>query len=296
MSMRVSSGSCIVSLACIGALLSVREETLDEVVDCGSTDRWTMRETNLGAGAYGAVRQVVNARGEEYAIKSVHSAASKSELQNEIAALSNFDGCPGVVQMKDERPCDATGQRINDAYVMNLYQQDLEKYMQSNSNCFGYIFIEVVQAIVCMHSRHWIHADIKPKNVFLNIPLSTGAKCSDPGWQVGVGDFGLSLRIGSQGDQFPGNASNYSYLHPWMFGKSTFLAEEQVDWYSVFVLYCDLLEKLVKRATNLNSLSKDRLKFVAQSKGFTEFDHVWDNVLKMESTDGRSDCFKKSRS
>lgn len=236
------------------------------------------------------MRQVVNAQGKQYAIKSVHSAANRSELQNEITALKDFIGCPGVVQMKDERPCDATGQPINDAYVMKLYQKDLEKYMQSNSDCFGYIFIKVVQAVVCMHSRNWIHADIKPKNVFLNIPWNTRATCSDSGWQVGVGDFGLSLRKGSHGDQFDANASQYRYLHPGMFGSSTFEAQEQYDWHSVFHLYCKLWENL--KGKNLNSLTKTILNKVAQSKGLTNFDDVWVNDLKMKSADGLSDCKK----
>jgi len=270
----------------------VREETLDKVEGCGSTDRWKMQTKSLGTGTYGAVQQVKNAQGKQYAIKSVLKAANRSELENEITALRHFERCPGVVKMIDESPCDETGQRIKDAYVMELYQQDLHTYMHSNLICFGYIFVEVLRAVDCMHSHGWIHADIKPNNVFLNTPLITSAtECSDPGWQVAVGDFGLSHPIGSHFDQFPGNASEFQYLHPHMFGSESVEAKQEFDWYSLIALYCDLMEQYVTRKPTMISLNEEALKKVAEAKGFTAFDDMWYENMNL-GRGGKDVCFE----
>jgi len=299
--MHVSSGSSSVLLASICTLLGKREERYDEVKPgCGTTDRWfwEFRGPKLGAGTYGAVRQVQNGQGQLYAMKEAVQTQYYEQLENEINALRAFDGCPGVVKLKDGRPCKKTTDKpIAHAYVMDLYQQDLGNYMKEKPVCFGYIFVEVMQAVHCMHSRDWIHRDIKPDNVFLSTPSEHPWECSDPGFQVGVGDFGMSVKIGSSHRRVnPNRRDNYPYMHPDMFGSQKFKAAAELDWHSVHVLYCDLLEKLVswdlEKGENhelyMKSLNKDELERVATLKGFTAFEDVWVNHLK--SPEGNSEC------
>jgi len=296
--MNLSLWAFIALLATVPSPSGVRQEEHHGMQPlCGTTDRWTVQthKDKVGEGSYGSVQEVKNKQGDTYVMKKARSEKNTTELKNEIGVLGKIKDCPGVVKMKDKKPCDSSDSPIANAYVMDKYKKDLHKYIEditSPPKCFGYIFIEVLRAVRCMHSQNLIHKDIKTKNVFLSTPRDIQNKnewsCSDEGFQVAVGDFGMTAETGTEADQFNQNPSNFSYMHSSMFGKGKVEAVEHLDWHSVFELYCTMMAKLKSWADKngkshqlfMKSLNEDSLRSVAVSKGFTDdFDDVWLNEL-----------------
>jgi len=235
----------------IPASIRLLQDYYDAMQSCGSDHRWTFEEMTEGEGAYGSVKQVINMRAEKYALKQATSDKLTAEIRREVEVLKSIQDCPSIVNFQDGAPCDAWNVKIPNAYVMDQYDQDLDRYMTSAAppKCYGYIFIEVMRAVECMHNSGWMHRDIKPANIFLTTrgdeANSDSWKCKD--LQVGIGDFGMAVRGGTEHHQLEETQQTH-YQHESMFGNGTYTAVEAHDWHSVYVLYCEMLDKLRSKA------------------------------------------------
>lgn len=116
--------------------------------------------------------------------------------------------------------------------VMDLYTQNLDElYRQGNQPSRDVtlsIFSQIAQAILFVHSNHYVHRDLKPKNILVRT-------VDEDNLEVAVGDFGLCRRIeGSTG--FNGNCGTPPYnTAPELFSST------KLDMWSLGILMFEIL-------------------------------------------------------
>ncbi|KAK2951276.1 putative Casein kinase I [Blattamonas nauphoetae] len=125
-------------------------------------------EYRIGAGAFGSIyKGTVPGTTEEYAVKLESASAKMPQLMYECKLYKHLAGGPGIPNIK------WYGREGNyNVMVMDLLDKSLEDLMQKGEKKFSLkTTIMVADQMICrieyLHSRDYIHRDIKPDNFLM---------------------------------------------------------------------------------------------------------------------------------
>lgn len=141
----------------------------------------------LGRGSYGRVFKVVSPSGETFVVKQMYD-----HFDRESAGADLVRGIPGTCQVVASN--DATSSLLmtyaGESNLMRYYGgMPFMEHDKQSIAFFLRMFATVVKAVGSLHTRGYIHGDIKPENIVVN---------SYTGVQTLV-DFGLVSREGGRG-------------------------------------------------------------------------------------------------
>jgi serine/threonine protein kinase len=147
----------------------------------------------LGLGSSSMVYLVEDIQtNRRYAMKLPHRSTSKDELEHEISIYHDLVGCPGILPMHffglfATRPVLLLEPHVPlHQLVKSMREMDLNAWAGA-----------LVSALRVLHSKGFIHRDVKPSNLFLSESTN----------QVFLGDFGFACRVGTTSDGFCGTES-----------------------------------------------------------------------------------------
>lgn len=185
----------------------------------------------LGRGSFGSVYKTVK-DGREMAVKVIRkNCAPPSEVQREVRLLKLVKGHPHVVEID---------------YVTD-YNEFLLIYMEycDQGHLLGYIkrrsplldeminfFLQIVEAVMFIHSKEVIHRDIKPTNVLMKTVNGTVV--------VKLGDFGVGNVAATLG-YFKTCIGSLNYMAPEVIeGKERYTYTADV--YSLGIVYKKIMD------------------------------------------------------
>jgi tRNA A-37 threonylcarbamoyl transferase component Bud32 len=187
----------------------------------------------IGKGSFGEI-QCVSIRGidKKFAMKSLtkNSVARRNLLRlitAEKKVMANFVH-PFMVGLHH------SFQTRSKLYMVMDYceKQDMGKYIRQNGTLTEHqakiLMCELILAIKAMHSKNFIHRDIKVDNIFV-----------DSDGHVKLGDFGLTKELKSSRCQTDSFCGSIAYLPPEIVKRKTH--GKSVDWYLLGELLYELI-------------------------------------------------------
>jgi serine/threonine kinase 33 len=159
---------------------------------------------------------------------------------------------------------------LTELFKLILYEQDI--------HC---IFKQIVLALVYIHKNNIYHKDLKPNNIFMNVPRELDGKFDIKDIQIKIGDFGFSKQLEK--------LENLDSLNETLCGTPLYLAPEilinhsytdKSDLWSLGIILFELIFhyypfgepktqlELIKRITNFAESNKDIIEF---SKTFSPY-------------------------
>ncbi len=111
----------------------------------------------------------------------------------EAVIAERFMGCRGVAQLLDSFL--GTGSKKSWCLVYDRHGDSLSKVLELGPlPPLGVkaIFADVLTGLACVHKAGFVHADVKPPNIFVR---TGGHGPSDAGWSAVVGDLGSAVEV-----------------------------------------------------------------------------------------------------
>lgn len=223
---------------------------------------WRVPETwelvrALGSGSYGAVAAFQD-NGHGFAVKKVHGVFDNPivalRTMREIRILAHFNH-PNILGIESVQ-CE--GGRFSDIYIcLELCDADLnhlihgtkQKLTDFQMQCITY---QILRGLLCLHTAHVIHRDLKPGNVLVT---SNGV--------VKIGDLGLSRCVGSDGDDRDEEVLTEYVVTRWYRAPEVVLtACRYTNSVDVWSLGCILAEMLTKRRLFEGKDSLDQIRTI----------------------------------
>eukprot|EP01080_Neovahlkampfia_damariscottae_P011996 gene11996-5396_t len=182
------------------------------------------------------IEKMIYCSEERYVYRVKHKSTNKSyALKRFTIDIFDFNNALHevvlLIQLKNELICELIDFFVqedveNDQYLLSMimpfYDQDLMKYITLNEmteELIRKILIQLCHGIDFIHSKGYIHRDIKPQNVFLKFDDKNEIK------EIHIGDFGLSCEssMNTMRKTKVGTKSNYLLF---MFNLSDYFAPE----------------------------------------------------------------------
>jgi len=111
----------------------------------------------------------------------------------EAVIAERFMGCRGVAQLLDAFSC--SGSKKSWCLVYDLHGDSLSQILELGpvpARGVRVIFGDVLTGIACIHKAGFVHADVKPPNIFVR---RSGHGPSDAVWSAVVGDLGSAVEV-----------------------------------------------------------------------------------------------------
>eukprot|EP00742_Colponemidia_sp_Colp-10_P004008 GILJ01004275.1.p1 GENE.GILJ01004275.1~~GILJ01004275.1.p1 ORF type:complete len:647 (+),score=74.74 GILJ01004275.1:60-2000(+) len=157
----------------------------------------------LGSGGFGNVFQVSQDE-NHYACKTMRNHVKSNYLQHEADCLEALQGLPHVPRLVNEVR-DANNQVV--ALVMEPVGEPLRQWVANQDrksshfdDCIGHILNQLVEIVRNVHSKGWVHEDIRPSNIIISSLSDTALP------NVTLIDWGLAAKIGTTRENHFGEA------------------------------------------------------------------------------------------
>ena len=119
------------------------------------------------------------------------------DAAEEAIVAERFMGCPWVAQLLDAFACSRP--KLGWCLVYEFHGTSLSTVMSKGQLAVIVvrdIISDVLKGILCIHKAGFIHADLKPPNIFVckggHEPLQSG---HEPRWSAVVGDLGSAVEV-----------------------------------------------------------------------------------------------------
>ncbi|KAJ4892157.1 Protein kinase superfamily protein [Raphanus sativus] len=165
----------------------------------------------LGKGAYGSVDLMRITKPDDgsepcyHAVKSSYAHDYES-LRKEFRILSKLRNCPRIVQTLGsslERGVDDYGVRVYKMSMEYAAGGSLASFMETRSlrdSMIRDFTLMILQGLVSIHSRGYVHCDLKPENLLLfprHESFGGGLKST---YELKICDFGMSTKAGEESE------------------------------------------------------------------------------------------------
>jgi len=144
----------------------------------------------IGKGSFGSVYAALdNITQKEVAIKHTQGfsgcAESSKQLAREVIVLRLLKGHPCIISLEDLFISKAENGLIGVNLVFERYPFDLNRLIKSkktlSTNQIEFLLYQILDGIHYVHSASWIHRDLKPHNILVNLAC-----------KIKICDFGLA--------------------------------------------------------------------------------------------------------
>lgn len=156
----------------------------------------------------------------------------KKVFKREADIMEALDGLPHVVKFMARNDKDQ-------CIFMEKYSCDMHDFMKYNQGWWDDnspvdAMMQMVDGVMGIHRRGYVHMDIKPENIFMMSPR-----------EVYIGDFGLSRKIGDTVRIKDGNVyGTVGYIAPELHDANRFVVDPAMDVYSLGVTFAYMLYPL----------------------------------------------------
>jgi protein-serine/threonine kinase len=183
----------------------------------------------LGQGASSYVQRAVHARTREvYALKviSVASHSAREQLTREVSSLCALSRCAGLCALRGAFSGPANVYLALEFMDAGSLQELVAERGALPERALAGIAFQVFSALVSLHSRNYLHRDLKPTNVLL----------SKDG-RVRLCDFGLAVALASSLDVAHTIVGTSRYMAPERVSGQTYSFPADV-WAAGLILWC----------------------------------------------------------
>ncbi|KAM3397204.1 hypothetical protein P3S68_000716 [Capsicum galapagoense] len=218
-------------------------------------DRW-MKLFVLGAGSYGKVYYAVKFHSSsifaEVAAVKCSDISRSSSLKLEAQILTTLKGCPNVVQFFGAALSVDNGIPTYNLFVEyacggslhDLIINSKKGMMKMSELEVGFYTYQLLNGILHVHKKGWVHCDIKPANVLVFDN------------ELKLADFGLSLRVGDGMAYMTGRALSNRGTLPYAPPESLTHGFHSKS-YDIWSLGCTMTEMMTGHRVWIDCSTKD---------------------------------------
>ncbi|KAJ0230150.1 Protein kinase domain-containing protein [Hirschfeldia incana] len=184
----------------------------------------------LGKGSYGSVDLYRHTKPDgSTSFTAAKISSHRPTIEREFRVLSQLKGSPRIVRVLSpslyEGFDDYLGSRVYEMPMEYASAGSLYSFIRANKRLDDSTVRDftrmILQGLVSVHSRGYVHCDLKPDNLLL-FPVYNQQTSSNDTYELKIADFGLALKEGEE------VSDNWSYHSPFV-GTPFYMSPESVQ-------------------------------------------------------------------